>query len=205
MLACSSCLWDRLSPVTSNSSFEFQWTSTLWCCTSSFYHQDSRCPSRIEASYSKAHRHSFTFVWCSPSLDFPTLRRVLYSTSSIKSTSTSTVAPPPAGVPFHQRKRTSSRVGEYLPRRALPTISDTLRTSLMMQTEMELNEIGTKQAVSQGLRSKSLGQRVFDFLAARYLSMARKQLPPKLISVIYSVFGMVAITIVKRFAFRYHV
>ena len=123
----------------------------------------------------------------------PTLRRVLYSTSSIKSTSTSTFAPPPAGVPSHQRKRTSSRVGAYLPRRALPTISDTLRPSLMMQTEMELTEIGTKQAVSQGLRSKSLGQRVFDFLKARSLSMARKQLPPKFISVIYSVFGMVAL------------
>ena len=120
----------------------------------------------------------------------PTLRRVLYSTSSIKSTSTSTFAPPPAGVTSHQRNRISHRVGDYLPRRALPTISDTLRPSLMMQTEMELTEIGTKQAVSQGLRSKSLGQRVFDFLKARSLSMARKQLPPKFISVIYSVFGM---------------
>ena len=61
---------NRITGVTLNSSFGFQCTSNLWCCTSSCCHQDSRCPSRIEASYSEAHRHSCTFVLCSPSLAF---------------------------------------------------------------------------------------------------------------------------------------
>jgi hypothetical protein len=62
----------------------------------------------------------------------------------------------------------------------------------MMQTESELTEIGSKQADSHRLRSETFGQRVFEFLKSRSLSMARKQLPPKFISVIYAVFGMVA-------------
>ena len=103
---------NRITGVTLNSSFGFQCTSNLWCCTSRCCHQDSRCPSRIEASYSEAHRHSCTCVWCCPSLAFSHF---------------------------------------------------------------------------------ALSSEHLTCLEARSLSMARKQLPPKFISVIYSVFGMVAL------------
>jgi hypothetical protein len=123
----------------------------------------------------------------------PSLRRILYTTASIRSTSTSTFAPPPPGLPSLQRARqTLARVGAYLPRRALPTVSVSLLPTVMMETESELTEIGTKQVGIDGTRSQSLGQRVFEYFKARSLSMARKQLPPKFISVVYAVHGIVS-------------
>jgi hypothetical protein len=123
----------------------------------------------------------------------PSLRRVLYSTTSIKSTSTSMLAPPPPGLPSHQRTRqTSARVGAYLPRRALPTIIDSLHPTVMMETESELTEIITKQADDNRRRSQSFGQRILEFFKARSLSMARKQLPPKFVAVVYAVYGIVS-------------
>jgi hypothetical protein len=122
----------------------------------------------------------------------PSLRRVLYSASSVKSASTSALAHPPPGMPAHQRARVSARVGAYLPRRALPTISNSVLPTVMIQTESELSEIGTKHLDYYRSQTQSFGKRIFEFLKARSLSMSRKQLPPKFISVIYAVFGMVA-------------
>ena len=62
----------------------------------------------------------------------------------------------------------------------------------MMETELEMTEISTKQVRYDGTTSLSLGQRLFELLKSRSLSMARKQLPPKFVSVVYAVGGIVS-------------